>query len=99
MKQSLCPKFEKCLEEGKCVYISTFRVGESQGSPSIVVDTYCGPMYGFRFKNFDALLQEEQQANVSYGLKISISTSNLSIILTFWLFMQFTFAYVCIHIS
>ncbi|GJY57153.1 hypothetical protein Tco_0456268 [Tanacetum coccineum] len=67
MKQRFCRKFEKCIEEGKCVYISTFRVGESQGSPYIV-DTYSVPMYGFKFKSFASLLQEEQSSNVSYDL-------------------------------
>ena len=93
MKQSFCPKFEKSLQEGKCVYISTFGVGDSQGSPYIVdnaykinfykstvvtpCDTYDGPIYGFRFKSFASLRQEEKASNVSYGLKISTSTLNI----------------------
>ncbi|GKB47013.1 nucleic acid-binding, OB-fold, replication protein A, OB domain protein [Tanacetum coccineum] len=62
--ESICPKFEKCLEEGKCFYISTFSVGDSQGTPKIVenknkihiykatdvtpCETYSGPVHGFR---------------------------------------------------
>ncbi|GJY75445.1 ATP-dependent DNA helicase PIF1-like protein [Tanacetum coccineum] len=36
VKESICPKFEKYLEEGKCFYISTFFVGDSEGTPRIV---------------------------------------------------------------
>ncbi|GJX63099.1 nucleic acid-binding, OB-fold, replication protein A, OB domain protein [Tanacetum coccineum] len=64
MKESICPKFEKCLEEGKCFYISTFSVEDSQGTPKIIenknkihfykatdvtpCDTYSGSVHGFR---------------------------------------------------
>nr|GEV83149.1 putative ribonuclease H-like domain-containing protein [Tanacetum cinerariifolium] len=36
VKESICPKFEKYLEEGKCFYIYTFSIGDSQGTPRIV---------------------------------------------------------------
>ncbi|PWA34083.1 replication protein A 70 kDa DNA-binding subunit D [Artemisia annua] len=64
VKHSFCPKFEKSLQEGKCICISTFGVGESQGSSYIVdnayeinfykstvvtpCDTYNGPIYGLK---------------------------------------------------
>ncbi|GKD41248.1 nucleic acid-binding, OB-fold, replication protein A, OB domain protein [Tanacetum coccineum] len=84
VKESICPKFEKYLEEGKCFYISTFSVGDSEGTPRIVenknkihfykatdvtpCDSYNGSVQGFRFKSFDTLLQEENQSSVSYDL-------------------------------
>ncbi|GJW18093.1 nucleic acid-binding, OB-fold, replication protein A, OB domain protein [Tanacetum coccineum] len=90
VKESICSKFEKYLEEGKCFYISTFSVGDSQGTPRIVenknkihfykatdvtpCDSYSGSVHGFRFKSFDTLLQVEDQSSVSYGDLISYGT-------------------------
>nr|GFA14051.1 hypothetical protein [Tanacetum cinerariifolium] len=84
VKESICPKFEKCLEEGKCFYISTFFVRDNQRTPKIVenknkihfykatdvtpCDTSSGLVHGIRFKSFDTLLQEDNQSNVSYDL-------------------------------
>ncbi|GKA87865.1 nucleic acid-binding, OB-fold, replication protein A, OB domain protein [Tanacetum coccineum] len=90
VKESICPKFEKYLEEGKCFYISTFSVGDSQGTPKIIenknkihfykatdvtpCESYSGSVNGFRFKSFDTLLQEENQSSVSCGDLISCGT-------------------------
>nr|GEV77601.1 hypothetical protein [Tanacetum cinerariifolium] len=62
VKQSFYPKFKKALEEGKCVYISIFRVGDSEETLDnkykinfykftnvTPCDTYSGPFYRFRF--------------------------------------------------
>ncbi|GJS64632.1 nucleic acid-binding, OB-fold, replication protein A, OB domain protein [Tanacetum coccineum] len=84
VKESIYSKFEKYLEEGKCFYISTFFVGDSQGTPRIVenknkihfyndtnvtpCDSYSGSVHGFRFKSFDTLLQVEEQSSMSYDL-------------------------------
>ncbi|GJW55821.1 nucleic acid-binding, OB-fold, replication protein A, OB domain protein [Tanacetum coccineum] len=84
VNESICSKFEKYLEEGKCFYISTFSVGDSQGTPRIVenknkihfykatnvtpCDSYSGSFHGFRFKSFDTLLQVEDQSSMSYDL-------------------------------
>ncbi|GJT56970.1 nucleic acid-binding, OB-fold, replication protein A, OB domain protein [Tanacetum coccineum] len=84
VKESIYSKFEKYLEEGKCFYISTFSVGDSQGTPRIVenknkihfynatnvtpCDSYSGSVHGFRFKSFDTLLQVEEQSSMSYDL-------------------------------
>nr|GEV59320.1 putative reverse transcriptase domain-containing protein [Tanacetum cinerariifolium] len=35
VNMSFCPKFEKALEEEKCVYISTFRVGTAKELPKL----------------------------------------------------------------
>ncbi|GKC37149.1 nucleic acid-binding, OB-fold, replication protein A, OB domain protein [Tanacetum coccineum] len=90
VKESICPKFEKYFEEGKCFYISTFSVGDSEGTPKIIenknkihfykatdvtpCDSYSGSVNGFRLKSFDTLLQEENQSSVSYGDLISCGT-------------------------
>ncbi|GJT00085.1 hypothetical protein Tco_0821254 [Tanacetum coccineum] len=53
VKQSFCPKFEKALKEGKCVYISIFGVGDNEGTPSIV-DTYSGPILVIHLTTFSS---------------------------------------------
>ncbi|GJT56969.1 hypothetical protein Tco_0992023 [Tanacetum coccineum] len=56
VNESICSKFEKYLEEGKCFYISTFFVGD------------CPKELQTSFKSFDTLLQVEEQSSMSYDL-------------------------------
>ncbi|GJS64633.1 hypothetical protein Tco_0679197 [Tanacetum coccineum] len=56
VNESICSKFEKYLEEGKCFYISTFFVGD------------CPKELQTSFKSFDTLLQVEDQSSMSYDL-------------------------------